>query len=267
MIHIRFGEQPPSQAWLEKAKKITGQLDSASSDAERKEIIDDNADLCGELKTWLLSFSHGKCWFSESRDTYSHWDVEHFRPKIKAKNLEGAEREGYWWLAFDWRNYRICGNVGNRKKGGFFPLHPDSQVANSSARHLVKDEIFLLLDPTRPGDAELLSFDEEGKATVMPGLNGWPAQRASESIKRFKLNEHEPLREARQRHWIQCRTLIEQARDALESVPPSATDQERSRAAFEELHSMLRPEAIFSAVARECLNVSGYRWAQRIAST
>ncbi len=234
---------------------------------ERDKIIDDNSKTWGKLKDWLLKFSHGKCWFSEAKDSYSHWDVEHFRPKKNAKNLDGSDREGYWWLAFEWRNYRICGNVGNRKKGGYFPLHPQSQVANSGARNLVKDEIFLLLDPTRSGDAELLSFDEEGKATVMPGLNGWPAQRASESIKRFKLNEHEPLREARQRHWIQCRALIEQAREGLESNPPSATDQERISAAFDRLRNMVRAEEIFSAVVRECLNVSGYRWAMRIAST
>ena len=30
---------------------------------------------------------------------------------------------------------------------------------------------------------------------------------------------------------------------------------------------MVRAEEIFSAVVRECLNVSGYRWAMRIAST
>jgi hypothetical protein len=27
-------------------------------------------------------------------------------------------------LAFDWQNFRVCGNVGNRKKGTYFPLRP-----------------------------------------------------------------------------------------------------------------------------------------------
>ena len=50
-------------------------------------------------------------------------DVEHFRPKLEVKELyKEQNREGYWWLAFDYHNFRVCGNVGNRKKGGWFPL-------------------------------------------------------------------------------------------------------------------------------------------------
>jgi hypothetical protein len=53
----------------------------------------------GELKNWLLALSHQKCWFSEAKDSFQYWDLEHFRPKANAKNLDGSEREGYWWLA------------------------------------------------------------------------------------------------------------------------------------------------------------------------
>jgi len=88
------------------------------------------------LKDWLLKFSNGKCWFSEAKDTFSHMDVEHFRPKKSAKDLNGVEREGYWWLTFDWHNYRICGNVGNRKKGTFFPLSPGCTPATCNTRQL-----------------------------------------------------------------------------------------------------------------------------------
>jgi len=246
MIHIPFGNEEPPQEWLEKSRQLTNELYAASSKEERDRIIDDNRAVWGDLKDWLLGFSHGKCWFSEAKDTYSHWDVEHFRPKKKAKNLDGTEREGYWWLAFDWRNYRICGNVGNRKKGCFFPLCRGSQVATSDARHLVEDEIFLLLDPTRDGDPELLSFDEEGLATAMPGIGEWPRQRAEESIKRFKLNKHEPLREARQRTWKKCRKQIEKAFESLQATPPTASSQEKLREAFEYLKEMLNPEEPFT---------------------
>jgi uncharacterized protein (TIGR02646 family) len=267
MIHIEYGEKKPGKKWLKKAQQITAQLDGAASKEEREKIIDANSAVWGELKDWLLKLSHGKCWFSEAKDTYSHWDVEHFRPKKSAKNLDGTEREGYWWLAFDWHNYRICGNVGNRKKGTFFPLCPGSQVGASNARHLVQDEIFLLLDPTREGDPELLSFNEEGMATAMPGISEWPRQRAEESIRRFKLNEYEPLREARQKRRNEYREEIEQAQEAMETTPPTATSQERLRGAFKNLQKMLNPEKPFTAVVRECLNASGHRWAQRITST
>lgn len=138
-------------------------------------------------------------------------------------------------------------------------------MATCDARHLVEDEIFLLLDPTREGDPEHLSFDEEGLATVMPGIGDWPRQRSEESIRRFKLNEHEPLREARQKVRKKCRKWVQKARIALQTTPPTANSQEKLRSAFEELKDMLSPEEPFTAVVRECLNSSGYRWAQRIA--
>ena len=66
MIHIPFGHEAPSQAWLEK-RKISEQLDAAENKQERDQIIDGNSKLWGELKDWLLKFSNGKCWFSEAR--------------------------------------------------------------------------------------------------------------------------------------------------------------------------------------------------------
>jgi hypothetical protein len=78
------------------------------------------------MKEWLESFSERKCWFSEARDTYSHWQVERFRPK---KGARDPDRPGYWWRAFDYLNYRLGGGVGNAKKGSYFPLREGTQPA------------------------------------------------------------------------------------------------------------------------------------------
>jgi hypothetical protein len=193
-------------------------------------------------------------------------DVEHFRPKKSAKDLNGNERDGYWWLAFDWKNYRIFGNVGNRKKGTFFPLSSESRPATCNARHLVEDENCVLLDPIREGDPEHISFDERGLAKASPGLGPWPKLRAETSIERYKLNGYEPLREARQKIWEKCRKNIDQARESIQSDSSSSTVQEKQRKAFEQIKDMLNPEEPFTAVVRECLNDSGFRWAQRITS-
>ena len=92
MIFISIeGKQPPEE-WLEKAKAATQELEAAAPREERNQIIDDNSGIWGELKDWLLELSNGKCWFSEAKDIYSHWDVEHFRPKKSAKDLENACR-------------------------------------------------------------------------------------------------------------------------------------------------------------------------------
>lgn len=116
MRHISLNDHVPDPAWLVKADKLLAQLKAAPDTAARKAIIDANDKFWGKLKNWLLELSHEKCWFSESKDCFSHWDVEHYRPKKSAKDIDGTEHEGYWWLAFDWHNYRICGNAGNRKK-------------------------------------------------------------------------------------------------------------------------------------------------------
>src|SRR5690348_1321805 len=87
-----------------------------------KTLINAKSKVWGGLKDRLLGLSKQKCWFSEAKDCFQDWDVEHFRRKSSAKNLDGSEREGYWWLSFDWKNMRVCRRVGNNKKGTFFPL-------------------------------------------------------------------------------------------------------------------------------------------------
>ena len=48
---------------------------------------------------------------------YSHSDVEHFRPKKEAKALDANSRDGYWWLAFDYMNFRVW-QCRQSQKGG-----------------------------------------------------------------------------------------------------------------------------------------------------
>jgi len=268
MIHIDIRNAEPEAGWLQRANDLTQALENAATQDERNQIIDDNADCWGELKEWLLQLSHGKCWFSEARDVYSHWDVEHFRPKKSAKNKDKSVREGYWWLAFNWANLRICGNVGNRKKGTFFPLRNGSAVA-TSANRITDDEIHYLLDPTKEADANLLSFDETGDAIPMPDSGTWNTERAEYSIARLKLNDHVPLPGARRDVWQKCRQAIDDCVDLIKKLDAtaSAVTKDRLDARFRELQQMVRSTQEFSAVARECLNTSGFRWALRIASS
>ena len=91
--------------WLKRSSDLVAELaalDDAGKRTERNELIDANSAHWAELKPWLLALSHGKCWFSEVRELYSHYDVEHFRPKKQAKSLDASERDGYWWLAFNY---------------------------------------------------------------------------------------------------------------------------------------------------------------------
>jgi hypothetical protein len=203
MRYIDIEKHKPEAKWLEKSDKLTKKLMELHQNGDieaRNKLIDDNAGHWGEIKHWLLSLSHNKCWFSEARDIFSHMDVEHFRPKLEAKEIDGTKRDGYWWLAFDYRNFRACGNVGNRKKGGWFPLKFGSLISTYD-NQCEESETHYLLDPTDADDVELIGFDEEGLAIPAPGITEWNKERVLETIKRLKLNEHEILPIERQKKW------------------------------------------------------------------
>ena len=244
-------------AWLAKSKQLVAEmaaLEAAGKRDERNALIDANSGHWGALKDWLLALSGGKCWFSEVRHPYSHYDVEHFRPKKEAKGLDGAERDGYWWLAFDYMNFRACGNVGNRKKGGWFPLQQGS-LCSTYAAPCEESEARYLLDPIDDDDVSLIAFDEEGKVIPAPGASNWEQQRVQETVKRLKLNEHVPLAEARRKVWQTVDGLIEDFHKAKARC--GAGNNPAAKAKLTEVRGRIRemtdPAAELSAVARWCL--------------
>ena len=245
------------QAWLDKSQKLVEQLaalETAGKRKERNELIDANNGHWGQLKKWLLALSGGKCWFSEVRELYSHYDVEHFRPKKEAKTLDPIERDGYWWLAFNYMNFRVCGNVGNRKKGGWFPLRAGS-LCSTYGCQCEESETRYLLDPIDDYDVCLLAFDEEGKAIPVPGATEWEEQRVIETVKRLKLNEHVPLAEARRKVWQQIDGLVAEfcrakARCGNGSNPAA---QEKLRSVCAEIRKKTQRTEELSSVAKWCV--------------
>ncbi|MFP3681578.1 hypothetical protein SB725_31335, partial [Pseudomonas sp. SIMBA_041] len=68
-------------AWLAKSRQLVADmaaLEAAGKRGERNALIAANGAHWGALKEWMLALSGGKCWFSEVRELYSHYDVEHF---------------------------------------------------------------------------------------------------------------------------------------------------------------------------------------------
>jgi hypothetical protein len=244
------------QAWLDKSAQLVADmaaLDAAGKQAARNALIDANQSHWTALKPWLLALSNGKCWFSEVRELYSHPEVEHFRPKTKARRLDGSTHDGYWWLAFDYLNFRICGNVGNRKKGVWFPLQPGTPCS-TSAKPCEESETRYLLDPINAYDVGLLAFDEEGKVAPAADTSEWEQQRVAETIKRLKLNQHVPLAEERRKVWNKVDGLIQ---DYIYYKSRCKGDNQVAEAMVNELcqriREMTRPAAELSAVAHSCV--------------
>lgn len=247
------------EAWQAESTRLVGELASlqaAGNTKARNELIDANSNHWGRLKPWLLALSAGKCWFSEVRELYSHYDVEHFRPKKETKSLGMNVRDGYWWLAFDYMNFRICGNVGNRKKGGWFPLKAGSPSSTYEQR-CEESETAYLLDPIDIDDVNLMAFDEEGKAIASPCASEWEQQRVDETVKRLKLNEHEALSEARRKLWAKVTGLINQYQQAKSRCKAGGNEVARQKAkdALRQVKELTQPTAELSSVAKWCVLV------------
>ncbi len=278
MIHIKIDDKNPPEEWCLKADWLTRELKLLTTDEERKDFINRHRAVWTEpeLKNWLRSLSHDKCWYSEAREKYSFYDVDHFRPKNQAKDLDGTIRPGYWWLAFDWKNYRLCGNIGNRPNTGedgtirgkadYFPLKPGSPEVRRP-EHDLNDEIYYLLDPTDPDDPLLLTFDESGSPKPAVSDLTWEFKRVAETIRILHL-DYGPLVDARIVIWNKCKRLINQIQNEMcnENNSISVTTKNRIKNLQKELREMTSSSSELSATAKACLLNSEPVWAKNLIS-
>jgi hypothetical protein len=264
MRYIPLLDYMPPPEWLAKAAKALAEIEAETDPEARKKLIEKRDKVWGDLKDWLLELSNQKCWFSEAKDCFQDWDVEHYRPKKSAKNLDGTEREGYWWLSFDWKNLRVCGRVGNNKKGTFFPLGSD-YAANCTNRD-TDDEVPYLLDPINPADCVLISFDCLGRAVPASGLDEWSQTRVKVSIKRYKLY-FDKLELQRKTIWETCIAYINEIQNLMREQAKSHSAARKAR--IEErmylLKSLACRKSPCSTTAIACLLKSENEWARRLA--
>jgi len=246
---------------------VAAELDAAPDKAARDAILDitSRADRYRAFRDWLFRLSEGKCWFTEADDKGSHMEVEHFRAKKVAKELDGRERDGYWWLAFDWRNFRLACNIPNRRKGGYFPLKPGCYFATAASRAIGGEEP-CLLDPAVARDPQLLDFDEEGKArpSSMAAGNSWDRQRAEVSIDRYGL-AHPQLEEGRRQLWNAMSREVNDYLNCLHDGSPRALG--RAEELLRNIIQKCRPTARFSRAARTFLRTLNADLAQSILET
>jgi 5-methylcytosine-specific restriction endonuclease McrA len=82
-----------------------------------------------ETKPWVIAKPYVKtlfwstCAYCECTESLSPLEVEHFRPRSEATNLDGtSEPNCYWWLACDWDNLYLVCQACNFQKKNFFPI-------------------------------------------------------------------------------------------------------------------------------------------------
>ena len=200
MIYINLEDLELPQDWLDKADELTVKLLSLTS-ADRTDFIKKNRHLTWgdrRLVEALSRVTGHKCWYSEVSLEGQDPNVDHFRPKGRVldvsidppfektgKTMDG----GYWWLAFQWKNFRLSSMHANQRrvddttvggKADFFPVIGNRATENTLLE--VIDEDVLPLDPCVLSDMELIWFEPDGKL----GFKGWKRKPTIEEERRLQ---------------------------------------------------------------------------------
>jgi hypothetical protein len=243
----------PPQDWVDKAEQVTTALRAAADEVARKVIIDANEGLWRDdrIRDWLLQQFGNKCWYTEAYESVSPIHVDHYRPKGRAKDLDGNECEGYWWLAFKWQNYRISGHLINVKKLDVFPII-EGVRANADDPISLELEAPLLIDPVTP-QARLISYEKDEDACIAvpaAGINGTEKFRAEKTIEVFGLNMRDRLNQKRTYFWDRCLMDIAEYSGAEGSQVLRLV---RQASVTCKLKGMVAYKAEFSSVVEACI--------------
>lgn len=261
MIFIDITKINIEAAWINKSTSLTNEMIiNVGSVKSIFTTIDKNDGQWTKIKNELKRLSFGKCWFSESRDVYSHYHVEHFRPKKRVINLDNSKRIGYWWLAFNFQNYRLCGSVGNTKKGNYFAVKRNIAFTHTDP---IEDEVIYFLDPTNLRDCSLLAFDENGEAySRNTDSKSFDYERVEYTIDRMDLN-YDSLKTARKIKWKDIYNLILEIDQLICDYNFNQSNSNKTK--LEEKYKLMlkniAPCSEFSSTAKACLKASGRDWA------
>lgn len=238
-----------------------------------------------ELYSTLSELSGHKCWYSESPENSSEWEIEHYRPKAISKNENGVviREDGYWWLSYHWKNFRLAGSLVNKLrkdrfengtevygKGNYFPLVQDSLVAQPED-FICNCENTLLIDPTNPIDVTLISFDSNGD--VYPSFNETDSiinnKKAVLSIKFYGL-DHTPIQRSRIKIWQKCETIVETANNYIKYHNPTQIQiQSKISECYKELVNLTRKTEPYTMVVKcfvkeKSKDKDNYPWLENI---
>lgn len=248
-------EGSPPQEWIDQAEEITRQLREAGSPEARRAILDENEGFWRNdiLRDWLLKQFHDKCWYTEANESVSPLHVDHFRPQKRVSDLDKNRSEGYWWLAFQWENYRISGHLINTKKGDCFPIIEGAR-ANCDDPVSLTHEAGLLIDPITQ-DANLISYErDDGDCIAVPsaGADEVDTHRAQKTIEIIGLNRIPRLNKKRRKFWDQCLSQIQNYQSAS-TAASQYTKRIYQELALTSLKGMVTYDKEFSSIAKACI--------------
>ncbi len=249
-----------TQAWRDSALLAKQKLLNEHDPKERKKILEkaSSSNVWRAFYALLSENLKKKCWYCEIEDVRADTPVDHFRPKNKVDNE--LEHQGYWWLAFDWENYRCACNFCNSRRvfdeteGGKacqFPLvNPDTRAFNPTENQNLLDEIPDFLDPFNPDDEKLLWFDGDGKPVPKPEATEAEVRKVINSIDIFHLHETRIAR-ARNKIRIDIETEITKIRTGKDVILAKTKLRKMVRASEE----LSRAAVVYLSLHRDLVEV------------
>lgn len=257
MIYVFRDVTKIPKKWIDKLNELKDKMDALETVDERKAFIDEHYGVWKKIRNELLAMSFHKCWYSEATNPVSDWHIDHFRPEKRISDDDG-KYDGYYWLAFDWTNYRVSGAILNRKKSDTFPLAPGCERATWDNRDL-NQEIYMILDPADKQDPYLLIYDEEGLPKPINPQDPRIVERVRVTKELLKLDDDDLVRERKDK-WLEIAGDIE---EIIEAVPADyANCQKDHHRRVDRLHEKLKaklaPDAAYASTARACAKCFGY---------
>lgn len=234
--------------WKKKADDLKKELNKCKNKEERKNFFYDEKNGHWKKIKKILILTFGKlCWYSDCKLVGQYGDVDHFRPKSRSIDYEGKVilDSGYWWLAYDYKNYRLSCQVVNRRnqQGGkvdYFPLKNTPIIARDKVQ--INKEEPLLLDPCNLEDTKLIGY-REGGIIVSESDEKWDRERVEKSTKIYNLNE---FIEDRKDIIARSESIIDRFR-ILHSK--DVIDNDEIKIWTKDINLLLNPEKEYSSVA------------------
>jgi uncharacterized protein (TIGR02646 family) len=172
MIHISRGIVTFPDELAERCKRATNQLREffaklpLSPNQRIQRTPEFNSLLWNEASSALRTVFRDKCGYCETPLGLSEAEIDHFRPKGGAVNLNGEKSpEHYWWLAYEWKNlYSACRECVVAK-GNKFPVKGERTGIDTDWTEVQREKP-MLLDPCADDPEQHLVFSDEGLITA-----------------------------------------------------------------------------------------------------
>ena len=157
---------PQAQNLLHQLRSFYEQPESVRQ--QSRPPLDKVASFLAQLRPQLESAFKHKCVYCESPLYGGDAEIEQFRPKLGASDLDGkGSLDHYGWLSLEWENLYVACPKCNRNKRSFFPVESKRAPPLSSMAEVRRIERPMLIDPcdNRPGERpeEHLEFVESGE--------------------------------------------------------------------------------------------------------